>query len=101
MELGVRSGRGLYDFGARVSLRRARNVVATLWLVDDRGAAEFATRFYRHFPAVPAAEAPARAQRGMLAGSRWRAPYYWAGYVIQGEGGTGRRAQKEGTLSVR
>ena len=35
----------------------ARNVVATLWRVDDRGAAEFATRFYRHFPAVPAAEA--------------------------------------------
>jgi hypothetical protein len=33
------------------------NVVATLWRVDDRGAAEFATSFYRHFPAVPAAEA--------------------------------------------
>ena len=79
----------------------ARNVVATLWRVDDRGAAEFATRFYRHFPAVPAAEALARAQRDMLASSRWRAPYYWAGYLINGEGGTGGGAQKDGTLSVR
>ena len=79
----------------------ARNVVATLWRVDDRGAAEFATRFYRHFPAVPAAEALALAQRDMLAGSRWRSPYYWAGYVVSGEGGAGSGAQKEGTLSVR
>ncbi|HEY9506230.1 MAG TPA: CHAT domain-containing tetratricopeptide repeat protein [Gemmatimonadales bacterium] len=79
----------------------ARNVVATLWRVDDRGAAEFATRFYRHFPAVPAAEALALAQRDMLAGSRWRSPYHWAGYVVSGEGGEVRGAQKEGTLSVR
>ena len=79
----------------------ARNVVATLWRVDDRGAAEFATRFYRHFPAVPAAEALALAQRDMLAGSRWRSPYYWAGYVVSGEGGAGSGAQNEGTLSVR
>ena len=77
------------------------NVVATLWRVDDRGAAEFATSFYRHVPAVPAAEALALAQRDMLAGSRWRSPYYWAGYVVSGEGRPGSRAQKEGTLSVR
>lgn len=79
----------------------ARNVVATLWRVDDRGAAELATRFYRHFPAVPAAEALARAQRDMIAGRRWEAPYYWAGYVINGEGGAGSRAQNGGTMSVK
>lgn len=79
----------------------ARNVIATLWRVEDRGAAEFAARFYRHFPGVPAAEALALAQRDMLAEPKWRAPYYWAGYVLSGDGGTGPRAQKGGGLSVR
>ncbi|HEY8256445.1 MAG TPA: CHAT domain-containing protein [Gemmatimonadales bacterium] len=79
----------------------ARNVVATLWRVDDTGAAELATRFYQHFPAGPAAEALASAQRALLADPRWRAPYYWAGYVVSGEATVGVRAQKGSTLSVK
>jgi len=78
----------------------ARNVVATLWRVDDRGAAELATRFYRHFPAAPAPEALATAQRELLADPRWRAPFYWAGYVVSG-GGIEAPAQKRRTLSVK
>jgi CHAT domain-containing protein len=64
----------------------ARNVIATLWRVEDQGAAEFATRFYRHYPASPPPEALALAQRDMLADVRYRMPYYWAGYVLNGEG---------------
>ena len=78
----------------------ARNVIATLWRVDDEGAAEFAARFYQHFPSAPSAEALALAQRETLADSRWRAPYYWAGYVLSGEGGAGDRPQKGGVVSV-
>jgi len=78
----------------------ARNVIATLWRVDDEGAAEFAAGFYQHFPSAPSAEALALAQREMLADSRWRAPYYWAGYVLSGEGGAGDRPQKGRVVSV-
>jgi CHAT domain-containing protein/tetratricopeptide (TPR) repeat protein len=79
----------------------ARNVVATLWRVDDRGAAELATRFYRHFPAAQAPEALATAQRELLADPRWRAPYYWAGYVVSGAGQIEEKAQKAPALSVK
>ncbi len=77
----------------------ARDVVATLWRVEDRGAAELAARFYRGLPRQSAAEALATAQRDLLSGSPYRSPYYWAGYVLSGEGGGG--PQNQGALSVR
>lgn len=79
----------------------ARNVVATLWRVDDRGASEVAARFYRHLAGAPAAEALAAAQRELLADPQWSAPYYWAGYVASGGGGVGAHAQKSTVVSVR
>ena len=48
---------------------------------------ELMKRFYtgllqRH---LPAATALRQAQRDMAADPRWAAPYYWAGFVIQGD----------------
>jgi CHAT domain-containing protein len=79
----------------------ARNVIATLWRVEDQGAAEFAARFYRYFPASPPPEALALAQRDMLADARYRAPYYWAGYLVSGEGEVAPGTQNRAGLSVR
>jgi CHAT domain-containing protein/tetratricopeptide (TPR) repeat protein len=79
----------------------ARSVVATLWRVDDRGAAELAERFYRQFPGASAAEALAMAQRELLADPRWRAPYYWAGYVVSGGGENQVSEQNRRALSVK
>jgi len=62
----------------------AGSVVATLWRIDDRGAAELATRFYRHLRDRPPAEALALAQRDLLRSRDYRRPYYWAGYRISG-----------------
>jgi tetratricopeptide (TPR) repeat protein len=64
----------------------ARNVVATLWRVDDAGAAAFATEYYRWLGLEGPAGALAGAQRTMAAGGRWAAPYYWAGYTLAGDG---------------
>jgi CHAT domain-containing protein len=64
----------------------ARNVVATLWRIDDEAAATFADRFYRHMRAAPPAEALAAAQREMLHDGRRGAPYYWAAYQVAGAG---------------
>ena len=64
----------------------ARNVVATLWRVDDAGAAAFATEYYRRLGVEGPAGALAGAQRAMAAGGRWAAPYYWAGFTLAGDG---------------
>jgi CHAT domain-containing protein len=62
-------------------------VVASLWDVRDEATAELMKRFYRGMIAdgKRAAEALRAAQLEMLRYERWRAPYYWAGFTLQGE----------------
>lgn len=75
----------------------AENVVATLWRVEDEGAAVFAAAFYRELavetdgtvPALDVAAALARAQRTTMADPRFAEPYYWAGYRVSGSGRVG------------
>jgi tetratricopeptide (TPR) repeat protein len=64
----------------------AGNVVATLWRVDDRGAAAFAEAYYRRLGAEGPVAALAGAQRALAADPRYQAPYYWAGYTVAGGG---------------
>jgi len=75
----------------------ASNVVATLWRIEDQGSAQFAAAFYRALGDRPPAVALAAAQRVLLRSARYGAPYYWAGYQIEGAGispvlGANRRA---------
>lgn len=65
----------------------APRVVASLWKVDDRATAELMKWFYRGLlvEKKPASEALAAAQENMAATHRWSHPYYWAGFVLQGE----------------
>ncbi len=64
----------------------ARNVIATLWRIDDAGAAALADRFYAHLGSSSAVDALALAQREMLRDARFGAAYYWAGYQASGAG---------------
>jgi CHAT domain-containing protein len=75
----------------------ARNVVATLWRVDDQGAATFAAEYYRRLAAEGPVGALVGAQRTMLADPRFGGPYYWAGYTLAGDG---RMAGKRQELSI-
>jgi CHAT domain-containing protein len=75
----------------------ARNVVATLWRVEDGGAAVFAQAFYQQLRSAEPAEALARAQRELLSHPRYSGPFYWGGYVFSG----GEVAQNLTALSVR
>jgi CHAT domain-containing protein len=65
----------------------ARRVVASLWEVDDRATAVFMKAFYeamlasRHAPAAALREA----QLALRGWPRWRDPFYWAAFVVQGE----------------
>ena len=65
----------------------APRIVSSLWQVDDQATAQLMTRFYRHMlqgGARPAA-ALRRAQMELARDARWAAPYFWAGFVLQGE----------------
>ena len=66
----------------------ARNVVATLWRIDDQGAAEIAGRVYSHLRRSAPAGSRANAQREMIGGRRYSAPRYWAAYTVSGAGQT-------------
>jgi CHAT domain-containing protein len=63
----------------------AANVIATLWPVDDAGAAALAVSFYAASGAdgSPSADL-ARAQRKLIGDPEWSAPFYWAGVRLSG-----------------
>jgi CHAT domain-containing protein len=79
----------------------AGSVIATLWRVEDDGAAAFAERFYRQLETASPAVALAAAQREMLADPRYRAPYHWAAYSLNGVGDHAPDARAGATVSVR
>ena len=67
----------------------AGDVVATLWRIDDDGAAAFAEAFYAALRTRTPLDALASAQRALLHDPRYAAfstPRYWAAYVIAGRG---------------
>jgi CHAT domain-containing protein len=65
----------------------AERVVASLWRVDDQATAQLMRHFYRGMlkENLRPAAALRAAQIEMSKSSRWSEPYYWAGFVIQGE----------------
>lgn len=67
----------------------ARQVLATLWRVEDRAAAELMGRFYRALltQGLPPAAALRQAQLSLRAEPRFRRPHSWAAFVLLGEGG--------------
>jgi len=80
-------GEGLVGLSHAFFRAGAPRVVVSLWRVDDAAAVELMTRFYRGLlqEGLPAADALRRAQLSMRADSRWQRPFYWAGFVLQGE----------------
>jgi len=58
-----------------------------LWKVDDEATAELMKHFYTALfqKGLPPAAALRDAQLELAKYSRWQSPYYWAGFVIQGQ----------------
>lgn len=65
----------------------APRIVASLWQVSDVATAELMQRFYAGLlqRALPPAAALRAAQREMARDPRWASPYFWGGFVLQGE----------------
>lgn len=80
-------GEGLVGLTRGFMYAGAARVVASLWKVDDAATAELMKRFYRGVlekklrPAAALREAQAEMQKQ----ERWRSPYFWAAFVLQGE----------------
>jgi CHAT domain-containing protein len=65
----------------------AKSVVASLWKVDDRATAVLMNHFYKDMfqKGMTPAAALQSAKLKMMRDPQWSAPYYWAGFVVQGE----------------
>jgi CHAT domain-containing protein/Tfp pilus assembly protein PilF len=81
-------GEGLIGLTRGFMYAGAACVVASLWKVDDEATAELMKRFYQKMlgpEKLRPAAALRAAQVSMWKEKRWQAPYYWAGFVLQGE----------------
>ena len=80
-------GEGLVGLTRGFMYAGARRVIASLWAVDDSATAALMTRFYRGLlqdHLTPGAALRA-AQRDLARQPQWAAPYFWAGFVLQGD----------------
>jgi CHAT domain-containing protein/tetratricopeptide (TPR) repeat protein len=80
-------GEGLVGLTHSFMSAGANSVVASLWKVDDRATAVLMKHFYESMlqKGMSPAAALRSAQLKLKQDPRWSAPYYWAGFVLQGE----------------
>jgi len=81
------NGEGLIGLTRGFMYAGAKSVVGSLWKVDDSATAALMGVFYKEM--LTNGKRPAAALRtaqiSISNEKRWRSPYYWAGFVLQGE----------------
>jgi CHAT domain-containing protein len=79
-------GEGLLSLTRAFWRAGAARVMVSLWNVDDQATAELMGRFYRAL--LTGGQRPSTALRAaqlsLRADPRWAPPYYWAGFILQG-----------------
>jgi CHAT domain-containing protein/Tfp pilus assembly protein PilF len=80
-------GEGLIGLTRGFMYSGAPRVVASLWNVDDLATAELMKLFYQRMlkDGLPAGAALRAAQLELSGQKRWASPYFWAGFVLNGE----------------
>ncbi|HKV11643.1 MAG TPA: CHAT domain-containing protein, partial [Thermoanaerobaculia bacterium] len=80
-------GEGLIGLTRGFQYAGAARVVASLWRVEDRATAALMTLFYRAMweEGLSPAAALYRAQNRLRGERRWRDPYFWAGFILEGD----------------
>lgn len=81
------SGEGMIGITRGFMYAGASRIVTSLWKVDDRATAELMSRFYDGMlkQELQPAAALRKAQIEMWRQKRWSSPFYWAGFVMQGQ----------------
>lgn len=80
-------GEGLIGLTRGFMYAGASSVVASLWKVDDEATAELMKVFYQNMfeQGMTPAAALREAQNSFRRHPVWSAPYYWAGFTLQGD----------------
>ncbi|MGA9993891.1 MAG: CHAT domain-containing protein [Pyrinomonadaceae bacterium] len=80
-------GEGVVGLTSGFMYAGAKSVIASLWKVDDDATAELMSHFYRAMlkDGLPPAAALKAAKREMWKQERWRSPFYWAAFTLQGD----------------
>jgi CHAT domain-containing protein/Tfp pilus assembly protein PilF len=87
-QLSVDSGDEIIGLTRAFFYAGTPSVVSTLWRVDDESSALLMERFYTHLhDGMGKSEALRQAQMDVR--EQHPNPYYWAGYVLSGDGGIG------------
>jgi len=81
------NGEGLVGLNHSFLSAGSKSVISSLWKVDDQATAILMAEFYDAMfqKRMSPAAALRSAKLKMMRDSRWSAPYYWAGFVLQGE----------------
>ena len=81
------SGEGLVGVVWGFMYAGAPRVLASLWEVSDASTADLMERFYRAMfkQGLRPAAALRAAQIEMWRQQEWKMPFYWAGFVMQGD----------------
>lgn len=80
-------GEGLISLTRGFLYAGASGVIASLWKVDDDATAELMKHFYQAMfsKGLSPVAALRESQLALSRNKRWQSPYYWAGFVIQGQ----------------
>lgn len=80
-------GEGLVGLSRGFIYAGASSVVATLWKVDDQATNQLVTQFYKGLfeEGLTTSAALRKAKLCMWQQSRYRAPFFWAAFELQGE----------------
>jgi CHAT domain-containing protein len=83
----AKKGEGIGGLTRGFMYAGAKRVVVSLWSVNDTATAKMMTKFYQQMldKGVNPVAALRAAQLEMMKTEQWKAPYYWAPFVIQGE----------------
>lgn len=94
----ILSGEGVQGLATAFLRARVGAVVATLWPVDDGSTVRFMERFYEALADHESVESALRvAQDHLRNGPETRHPFYWAGFVVIGDGERRVPLQRRGT----
>ncbi|MEG4208048.1 CHAT domain-containing protein [Microcoleus sp. Pol7_A1] len=80
-------GEGMVGLTRGFMYAGAQRVAVSLWNVDDEGTAMLMQKFYQKMLQQKLAPAAAlrAAQMEMMQEEKWKSPYYWAAFTLQGE----------------
>ena len=81
----IKRGEGILGLPRLFFYSGASSVVSALWEIDDKATALFMKRFYRYLKYGNSKGQSLRLAKTDMIKSRFKHPYYWAGFVLNGD----------------